>query len=417
MIRRELDAEVDKDIYYSDSKVVLGYIQNESRRLYVSVANHVQAIHNATEPSQWRYIDGAHKPVDLATRWMSPRKLMESQWMLGPEFLLSLITQPKTIIEETTLHESDPEVKREVTSYSTNTQKTPGFRTKRFYRFSSWLALTCTIGNLMSHKRTQEKKGETLQETKPFSISPFSRGTEASKPSNLQSSSTRSVHHWAEGFVFRRRKEDNTKRTTSTPTGPLHRSQWCPPCGRAPQRYPTWVRRGAFSTPSKGAPCISTNHMAFARNHHHQGQQITNGTVHQGSFWVVGAYQMIANSWSPVWSVRSWEDRHLPNSWQTLREWTPVLPSKMLALTFLVPGKYPPQGLEDLPIQNDGVCSSPVWVVRPYTLKCWRTWTPAPSAVSYVICSDNKVRRAKVVSSSKGSLKTYDRPIGSFILF
>lgn len=160
--RRELDAEVDKDIYYSDSKVVLGYIQNKSRRLYVSVANHVQAIHNATEPSQWRYIDGAHKPVDLATRWMSQSKLMESQWMLGPEFLLSLITQPKTIIEETTLDESDPEVKREVTSYSTNTQKTPGLRTKRFYRFSSCLALTCAIGNLVCLiKELKKRKGNT----------------------------------------------------------------------------------------------------------------------------------------------------------------------------------------------------------------------------------------------------------------
>ena len=39
MIRRELDVQIDEEIYYSDSKVVLGYIQNESRRFYVYVVN------------------------------------------------------------------------------------------------------------------------------------------------------------------------------------------------------------------------------------------------------------------------------------------------------------------------------------------------------------------------------------------
>ena len=59
MNRIELDIEIDEEIYYSDSKVVLGYIQNESRGFYV---------HNATAPSQGRYINIARNPADLATR-------------------------------------------------------------------------------------------------------------------------------------------------------------------------------------------------------------------------------------------------------------------------------------------------------------------------------------------------------------
>ena len=50
MICKELDVEVNGEIYYSGSKVVLGYIQNESRRFYVYVANCVQTIRNATDP-------------------------------------------------------------------------------------------------------------------------------------------------------------------------------------------------------------------------------------------------------------------------------------------------------------------------------------------------------------------------------
>ena len=64
MNRTELDIEIDEEIYYSDSKVVLGYIQNESRGFYV---------HNATAPSQGRYINTARNPADLATRYVTPQ--------------------------------------------------------------------------------------------------------------------------------------------------------------------------------------------------------------------------------------------------------------------------------------------------------------------------------------------------------
>ena len=94
MIRKELDVEVNEEIYYSESKVVLGYIQNERRRFYIYVANRVQTIHNARDPHQWRYVDAANNPADLATRCMSPDKLMKSRRLLGPEFLWNVLTQP-----------------------------------------------------------------------------------------------------------------------------------------------------------------------------------------------------------------------------------------------------------------------------------------------------------------------------------
>ena len=47
-IRRELEYKIDQDFYWTDSKVVLGYICNESRRLQVFVSNRVQEIHETT---------------------------------------------------------------------------------------------------------------------------------------------------------------------------------------------------------------------------------------------------------------------------------------------------------------------------------------------------------------------------------
>lgn len=69
----ELDIEIDEEIYYSNSKVVLGYIQNESKRFYVCVMNCIQLIQNATAPSQGRYINTARNPADLTTSCVTPQ--------------------------------------------------------------------------------------------------------------------------------------------------------------------------------------------------------------------------------------------------------------------------------------------------------------------------------------------------------
>ena len=51
-IIKEMDIEINDVTFYIDSKVVLGFIQNESRRFYVYVANHVQLIRKISSPQQ-----------------------------------------------------------------------------------------------------------------------------------------------------------------------------------------------------------------------------------------------------------------------------------------------------------------------------------------------------------------------------
>ncbi|PFX32634.1 hypothetical protein AWC38_SpisGene2588 [Stylophora pistillata] len=56
-IVKEIDMEINKITFYVDSKVVLGYIQNESRRFYVYIANRVQTILKISSPKQWKASD------------------------------------------------------------------------------------------------------------------------------------------------------------------------------------------------------------------------------------------------------------------------------------------------------------------------------------------------------------------------
>ena len=86
-VLKEIDIEIADVANYTDSKVVLGYIANESRRFYVYVANRVQIIRSLSTPEQWRYVESEHNPADLATRGVTPSKIMETSWPPGPDFL------------------------------------------------------------------------------------------------------------------------------------------------------------------------------------------------------------------------------------------------------------------------------------------------------------------------------------------
>ena len=50
LLKNELEYEDIKDYYWTDSKDVLGFISNESRRFHTYVANRVQLIHEHTNP-------------------------------------------------------------------------------------------------------------------------------------------------------------------------------------------------------------------------------------------------------------------------------------------------------------------------------------------------------------------------------
>ena len=86
-LRRDLQYEEIEEVFWTDSKVVLGYIANESRRFHVFVANRVQQIQEATSLDQWRYVETKENPADIASRGASVRELLRSKWIKGPDFL------------------------------------------------------------------------------------------------------------------------------------------------------------------------------------------------------------------------------------------------------------------------------------------------------------------------------------------
>lgn len=86
-ITTEISVKFDDITFYTDSRVVLGYIYKEKRRFQVYVSNRVQRIRKSTNPGQWHYVSSEHNPADVATRPIAPTKLQDTIWFSGPAFL------------------------------------------------------------------------------------------------------------------------------------------------------------------------------------------------------------------------------------------------------------------------------------------------------------------------------------------
>ncbi len=160
-ITTEIAVKFDEINFYTDSRVVFGYIYNEKHRFQVYVSNCVQRIRKSTNPGQWHYVSTEHNPTDVATRPIAPAKLQDTIWFSGPAFLHHPRTEtlpkaPYALVDP----DKDAEVRTLVTVLCTAVSK-------HFERFSDWNRLIRAIGKLIhitrSYKRDQNDNPPTCK--------------------------------------------------------------------------------------------------------------------------------------------------------------------------------------------------------------------------------------------------------------
>ena len=148
LVSAELDSQLDAVTYYSDSKVVLGYIGNETRRFYVYVSNRVLRIRRSSRPDQWCYVPTDLNPADHATRSVPAGQLKHTNWLSGPKFL----SKPEPSISESTYDlvdpSTDPDIRPLVSALST-TASNKQLDSQRFAKFSTWKSLTRAVTRLI----------------------------------------------------------------------------------------------------------------------------------------------------------------------------------------------------------------------------------------------------------------------------
>ena len=129
-----LDKELQYDLqhfFWTDSKIVLGFINSEARRFQVYVSNRVQAIRNVSEPQQWHYVETTSNPADIASRGATADQLASSSWFTGPQFLWQVDLEPQSELFE--VDSASSEIKKTVLT-TMETERVSEFPIK----FSSW---------------------------------------------------------------------------------------------------------------------------------------------------------------------------------------------------------------------------------------------------------------------------------------
>lgn len=67
-----LNVTVHQKYYWTDSKIVLAWIDAPARKWHVFVANRVNEIHSSSSPSEWQHVASKENPADLISRGLLP---------------------------------------------------------------------------------------------------------------------------------------------------------------------------------------------------------------------------------------------------------------------------------------------------------------------------------------------------------
>ena len=205
-VAKELDIPLRGIYYYTDSLITLGYLRNTSQRFSRYVARRVEEILRYSNVSQWSHISGRHNVGDIATKPHNPQELLQTDWLVGPEFLRE--GKPAPSAEESTNSDVELPETQEVKSLcihkSSNqaslcekVSKYTGTWTKAIFMIKCWIKLSRILSKreslsepdlsekakLLLFKEVQllfkhqismlQRKGELPKDDKLASLSPF----------------------------------------------------------------------------------------------------------------------------------------------------------------------------------------------------------------------------------------------------
>lgn len=155
---------------WSDSTIVLSWIQTPPHRLKTYVANRVTEIQELTQPLLWRHIRSHENPADCASRGILPHSLKtHSLWWNGPEWLTKPTDEWPVSNVDVTSQEKLPDMKDNTSS--TNLVASAEHDWNLFSKFSKWTQLQSTFAYILrfinntKDKTTREATGKNIHLT------------------------------------------------------------------------------------------------------------------------------------------------------------------------------------------------------------------------------------------------------------
>ena len=294
LLRDEIDTDMDAVKFFTDSKIVLGYIYNNTKRFYTYVANRVNRIRKSTHPEQWHYVSSENNPADHATRPVHASQLQHTNWFSGPSFLAQSKPEPsQSDIFSLIDPEADVEVRPDVTSLITKTSEVQ-IKSHRFERFSHWMTLCRTMASLI---RVAASFKKTSDQSKCRGWKCYSEPSTVSELHRAKSVIILTVQHeiFKEEFRCVNMKQVLPKQSPLTKLNPILDEDGLLRIGG---------RLGSATlTKEEKHPLIipHTHHIAslLVRYYHekvaHQGRHITEGAIRAAGLWIIGSKRLVSS--------------------------------------------------------------------------------------------------------------------------
>ena len=157
IIQEELDLEIERIYYWTDSMSVLKCINNESKRFHTFESNRLTVIRSGSDPTQWMYVNRDDNHADDGSKGVKLDAMISNdRWLNGPEFLLKDETHWPTMIQVPVLKSDDPEVRKEAQIYATTVRC--NVLEKLISHHSSWWKLKCSVAWLLRCKECLRAK-------------------------------------------------------------------------------------------------------------------------------------------------------------------------------------------------------------------------------------------------------------------
>ncbi|XP_038153297.1 uncharacterized protein LOC119791326 [Cyprinodon tularosa] len=296
IIAAEIDIKCDAVTFYTDSKVVLGYIYNDKRRFYVYVTNRIQRIRRSTQPQQWHYVSTERNPADHATRSVPAARLKDTTWLTGPMF----ISQPektttRTDVFELVDPEQDKDIRTQVTVLASTTHDGQ-LGSQRFERFSTWgalsRALSCLRHIVCLFKKTSDDSTWSCKGWhhcgRPYTVEELIQSRNAIIRSVQQET-------YAEEMECIRTQREIPKNSPLRMLDPfIDEDGLLRVGGRIQASQLGYEEKRPLIIPGM-------HHVAslLVKHHHvetqHQGRQFTEGAVRSAGYWIVGAKRCVSS--------------------------------------------------------------------------------------------------------------------------
>ena len=131
-IPNEHDVKIDKIFHWTDSSMVVQWLQAAHKKQQVFVANRAAEILENSSMDQWRHVKGVENSAQKGTRGMSIEGLRESVWLNGPAWLLKNEDDwPKPWCQE-----NEIEAEHAISTVATETQVEQTFDCNRYSSFN-----------------------------------------------------------------------------------------------------------------------------------------------------------------------------------------------------------------------------------------------------------------------------------------